>query len=418
MLKIGEWLLEPSSRRIVRGQDQHRLSPKALGVLLALAETPGRVWSRDALLERVWWGVTVGEEVLTHAVAELRRAFGDQARAPAYIETVHKGGYRLLCRPQRVPVADPLGAEGLAAEGDWATAPPEPATGDGFDLDAYGLYLGAVELYDRGGRQNTLRASQLLGEILAGNPDFALAHVAQAKALTFLASYYAPGEGRLDLALGHCEAAQRLGAGVAEAFAVQGLIFALAGDFGRSRSSFLTAIRLRPEAAETHYLLGRACLAELELELAPRMFDRAAALRPDDYHSLLMSAKVREGAGDPDGAKAAYALALKRIQARDEPETGDFRALCGLARCFWQLGRLDEAEAAMRRLAAHPDPMNYHLACALARTGDGARALDVLEEVVELGWRHRAWLERDPDFHALRDTPRFRRIAATVGLPN
>jgi DNA-binding winged helix-turn-helix (wHTH) protein len=65
-------------------------------VLQALAETPGRVWSRDALLERVWPNVIVTEEVLTHAIAELRRAMHDDRQAPTHIETIYKGGYRLL----------------------------------------------------------------------------------------------------------------------------------------------------------------------------------------------------------------------------------------------------------------------------------------------------------------------------------
>ena len=77
MLKIGEWLLDLPTRRLLRGHEERRLSPKATSVLSALAETPGQVWSRDALLERVWPAVTVGEEVLTHAIAELRKAAPD-----------------------------------------------------------------------------------------------------------------------------------------------------------------------------------------------------------------------------------------------------------------------------------------------------------------------------------------------------
>ena len=85
MLKIGEWLFDAATRRVLQGPDERKLSPKASGVLCALAETPGQVWSRDALLERVWPGVTVGEEVLTHAIAELRRALGDDFRSPRYL---------------------------------------------------------------------------------------------------------------------------------------------------------------------------------------------------------------------------------------------------------------------------------------------------------------------------------------------
>jgi hypothetical protein len=59
--------------------------------------------------------------------------------------------------------------------------------------------------------------------------------------------------------------------------------------------------------------------------------------------------------------------------------------------------------------------MNYHLACTLARAGQNARALDILEEVIAMGWNHKAWLARDPDFDTLRDTPRFKRIARPLG---
>jgi DNA-binding winged helix-turn-helix (wHTH) protein len=77
MLIIGEWLFDPQTRRARRGEQEGRLSPKAADVLSALAETPGQVWSRDALIERVWPGVIVGEEVLTHAIAEIRKILGD-----------------------------------------------------------------------------------------------------------------------------------------------------------------------------------------------------------------------------------------------------------------------------------------------------------------------------------------------------
>src|SRR5688572_33045012 len=100
MLTIGVSVFDPSTRRLCGRGGERRLSPKATGVLLALAETPERVWSRDALLERVWPKVIVGEEVLTHAVAEVRAGLGDDFRAPAYIESVHKRGYLLTSAVQ------------------------------------------------------------------------------------------------------------------------------------------------------------------------------------------------------------------------------------------------------------------------------------------------------------------------------
>ncbi len=73
-------------------------------VLLLLAKRPGDVWSRQALLDEIWKDSIVGEEILTRAISELRRAFKDKARDPFFIETIRNHGYRLIETPQLVPV--------------------------------------------------------------------------------------------------------------------------------------------------------------------------------------------------------------------------------------------------------------------------------------------------------------------------
>ncbi len=73
-----------------------RLEPKAVEVLRQLAARPGRVIGREELLSRVWPGVVVGDDALTQAIIKLRKALGDEAQSPRYIETIPKRGYRLL----------------------------------------------------------------------------------------------------------------------------------------------------------------------------------------------------------------------------------------------------------------------------------------------------------------------------------
>lgn len=96
VFRLGEWEIDAQSRRIGTGDEAIRVSPKAMNVLSVLADAQGGVVSRDHLLETVWPDVTVGEEVLTQAIGELRRALGDRAQQPRIIETVHRSGYRLL----------------------------------------------------------------------------------------------------------------------------------------------------------------------------------------------------------------------------------------------------------------------------------------------------------------------------------
>ena len=85
-----------------------------------------------------------------------------------------------------------------------------------------------------------------------------------------------------------------------------------------------------------------------------------------------------------------------------------------MARCLVHLGQPDAAFDLVERLHDRPDPMDFHLACTLARAGADTRALDTLEWVIDQGWKHGAWLDRDPDFDRLRDHPRFRRIVRAI----
>ena len=95
-LWIGDWFVDPATNELRRGSERVRIEPKAMEVLMLLAERPGRVVGRDELFAGVWPGVVVGDEALTQSVIKLRRALGDNPRAASYIETISKRGYRLI----------------------------------------------------------------------------------------------------------------------------------------------------------------------------------------------------------------------------------------------------------------------------------------------------------------------------------
>src|SRR5690242_12952420 len=67
-------------------------------VLLCLAEQPGQVIPKERLIQRVWPDTFVSDDVLTRSISELRRAFGDDAREPRFIQTIPRSGYRLIAR--------------------------------------------------------------------------------------------------------------------------------------------------------------------------------------------------------------------------------------------------------------------------------------------------------------------------------
>ena len=93
---LGPWLVAPSLNRLRAGDTTVHLEPKVMQVLLRLATRPGQVVSREQLIADIWADTFVTDDVLKRSISELRRALGDDARQPIYIETIPKGGYRLV----------------------------------------------------------------------------------------------------------------------------------------------------------------------------------------------------------------------------------------------------------------------------------------------------------------------------------
>jgi DNA-binding winged helix-turn-helix (wHTH) protein len=72
------------------------LPPRAMAVLTALLNKPGVVVSRQELMDAAWPGTFVTDSSLLEAIGLLREVFGDNPRKPAYIQTVHRRGYRFI----------------------------------------------------------------------------------------------------------------------------------------------------------------------------------------------------------------------------------------------------------------------------------------------------------------------------------
>jgi len=94
--RLGEWLVEPDLNRIQCSHRSVAVEPKVLDVLVCLAERAGQVLSKDQIIRRVWPGTYVSEGILSYSISELRRALGDDARNPRFIETISRKGYRLI----------------------------------------------------------------------------------------------------------------------------------------------------------------------------------------------------------------------------------------------------------------------------------------------------------------------------------
>jgi TolB-like protein/DNA-binding winged helix-turn-helix (wHTH) protein/Flp pilus assembly protein TadD len=90
--------VEPSLNSVTGPAGTIRLEPKVMQVLVLLAAHEGQVVAKEHLIHTVWPDVFVTDDVLTRAISELRRVFGDDAKDSRFIQTIPKSGYRLIAR--------------------------------------------------------------------------------------------------------------------------------------------------------------------------------------------------------------------------------------------------------------------------------------------------------------------------------
>lgn len=93
-LTFDDVSIDFAGRRLTRGGVEQALEPKAFAVLALLVGSPGRVFSRDEILDEIWGHRHVTQSVLNRIMSMLRQALGEDAQHPRRLRTVHGVGYR------------------------------------------------------------------------------------------------------------------------------------------------------------------------------------------------------------------------------------------------------------------------------------------------------------------------------------
>ncbi|MBB6094785.1 TolB-like protein/DNA-binding winged helix-turn-helix (wHTH) protein/Flp pilus assembly protein TadD [Povalibacter uvarum] len=103
--RLSEWVVDPGLNQLRQADAVIQLEPRTMEVLCVLAQRPQKTVSRDTLMETVWSGRVVVDEVISRAVVQLRQALGDDPKAPRILQTVRGRGYRLIATP--LPIESP-----------------------------------------------------------------------------------------------------------------------------------------------------------------------------------------------------------------------------------------------------------------------------------------------------------------------
>ncbi|SNY53952.1 AAA ATPase domain-containing protein [Arsukibacterium tuosuense] len=157
---FAEWQIDPSANTLRKGKQLQQLEPKAMDVLLLLCRHAGEVLSSEQIVSHCWPGNTTGDNPLHKTITQLRKALGDNASNPCYIETIRKRGYRTLAE-----VRFPLGQQQSVREQSWQHGSPFPG------LQAYDAHYAGV-FFGRGAQIDTL-LSRIAQQIKFGR-DFCL----------------------------------------------------------------------------------------------------------------------------------------------------------------------------------------------------------------------------------------------------
>ncbi len=95
-IRFGEVVIQPVERVVELRGEEVSLSAKEFDLLCLLARSPGRPFSREQILNRVWgWGFEGSERTVDNFVLSLRRKVEVDPSRPRYLVTVRQVGYRL-----------------------------------------------------------------------------------------------------------------------------------------------------------------------------------------------------------------------------------------------------------------------------------------------------------------------------------
>jgi DNA-binding winged helix-turn-helix (wHTH) protein len=415
---LGDWLVDPVGGVLKRrdGDNEIRLEPQTMALLLLFAASPGSVIAKDTIIASVWRGRAIGDDTLAAAISKLRTALGE-TKDTRYIETLPKRGYRLLALPQdegpahssqEVPEAAALIARGRAA----LRLPTLSAI-----AQARLYFEGAIKADPKSAQAQLALADAMLLQNMMGLGDAALL---------------------LPAARNAARAALALDDGLAPAWAALGYATLLIErDFAGADAALLKAIALDPGLGSARryrafalLAVGRFVDAERESRARVEIEPLSLSARGDLLQILLMARRYAPAIAEakralslaPQSHDALFAKGWAHFHLGEEREAAD-ALLEGLH--YWggdaaTLARLKQAfaDGGFARLAsqsadlfqsAHvliaPRPLDVAILRALAGESDAAFA--ALDEAASRGDPYLLLLPYMPHLDRLRNDPRF-----------
>ncbi|WP_417681914.1 winged helix-turn-helix domain-containing protein [Pseudidiomarina aquimaris] len=410
-VRIGAWhvdfdsgqLSADASQAIEIAEASRRLEPKSCQVLAYLAAHPGELVTKQALTEAVWSDSYASDDTIARTISRLRTSLGDNSRAPRYIETLPKRGYRLLAEVQPLAGASPA-ATTPAAETPAERRPRRMlavgvlliaalvlviiANLNLFTTDDDGnasptndkqeeLLTRADDYYHQMRLADNEMAISLYQQQIELNPDAALAYAGLANSLVQRVVRWSGDTGDTPVKL-----TERVASGALATESAQ-------RQLQRAKVLAEKAVNLAPENATTLKALGFVQSAQGDYQAAIETYNRALQADPAAWQVWLNQAELYGALGHEEEALDGYIAAFQAMTTRYEDNEVQIRPW------YADLGNLigdkylasedyQEAESWYRRVLSFApihEQATLGLAVVFQQTGDQPGALRLCEEL-------------------------------------
>jgi serine/threonine-protein kinase len=427
--QFGAFRLDRRRRHLRQGDRHIKLKPKEWDLLCCLVDHRDRVLSKDELLDRLWPRQTVTEANLSQTVYALRKALGESARQPHWIETVPRLGYRFVAPDE---LDEPAGENRTSSDAD-------------VSREARAAYERGRYCWRRFTESSLRQAMAFFDEALAVAPRFAEAHAWRSATWSALGNIGAlTPRDSAEHARRAADRAITIDDTLATGYEMRGVVeLYFDWNFEAARRSFDRAIERNAQSANAYHLRANALAFSADFESAHVDIERALSLDPTSLITRTDAALFHYLEGDFDAARRGLESVLEQdpgfpharlklaLVLAAVNRAGDGVRQCELAAedmhvaplgvhaCMLGLaGRPDEARALLDQLKPEvvlrsADP--YELALAHLGLGDLERALEGLEKAVEFRSRNLVTLCSDPVWNPVRDRQRFVDLVDTIG---
>lgn len=434
VLRFGPFELDVEAVELRRSGRKVRLPLQPARVLCLLASRHGRLVTREEIRAHLWGSDTFVDTDLglNYCVREIRSALRDSARAPRYVETLPRRGYRFIA---------PLSGDGTPPPASPEPRPVRPEAREAF-LHAERLLREEMPLAGR----ILPSAERLFEEAVRLDPEYAAAWGALAGNRAWQA--YLGLRTHTELLAGAREAAGRalaLDGTVARAWGALGVVsLYFDWDFGTAKEQLERALTLAPHDPGVRHAYSDYFVVMGRTEESLEEVLLAYEQNPGSWHArVFLPGHLVAARRYPEAIREAEAILASFPDARNPRHF--------LARSLWMTGRFEEAvselgrlwgaaseqarvlertwreagpRAAMKALADHlagradaPAGNATEVAAFYAVSGEPDAAFAWLEKAFERRTPGLLHVPVDPFFDTIRADPRIDDLCRRVGLP-